>query len=108
MKNPLGDLMKQAQEMQGNLQRAQDELARLEVTGESGGGMVRITMTGRHDVRRVHIDPGLVEEGDRELIEDLVTSALNDAVRRVESQMKEKFSGLTSGLSLPAGLKLPF
>ena len=108
MKNPLGDLMKQAQAMQGNLQRAQEELARLEVTGESGGGMVRVRMSGRHDVHRVHIDPVLLEEPDRELIEDLVASAVNDAVRRVEAKMKEKFSGLTSGMSLPGGLKLPF
>ena len=108
MKNPLGDLMKQAQAMQGNLQQAQEELAGLEVTGESGGGMVRVTMTGRHDVRRVHIDSTLLEEPDRELIEDLVASAVNDAVRRVEEKIKDKFSGLTSGMSLPGGLKLPF
>ncbi len=108
MKNPLGDLMKQAQAMQGNLQRAQEELARLEVTGESGGGMVRVTMTGRHDVRRVHIDSSLLEEPDRELIEDLIASAVNDAVRRVEEMVKDKFSGLASGMGLPAGLKLPF
>ena len=108
MKNPLGDLMKQAQEVQGNLQRAQEELAALEVTGESGGGMVKVTMTGRHDVRRVHIDPTLMREPDRELIEDLVASAVNDAVRRVESKTREKFAGLASGLSLPGGLKLPF
>ena len=106
--NPLGDLMKQAQAMQGNLQRAQEELARLEVEGVSGGGMVRVTMTGRHDVRRVQIDPALLGEPDRELIEDLVASAVNDAVRRVEEEIKRKFSGLTSGLGLPGGLKLPF
>ena len=106
--NPLGDLMKQAQEMQGNLQRAQEELARLEVEGVSGGGMVRVTMTGRHDVRRVQIDPALLGEPDCELIEDLVASAVNDAVRRVEEEIKRKFSGLTSGLGLPGGLKLPF
>ena len=108
MKNPLGDLMKQAQEMQGQLQRAQEELARLEITGESGGGMVKVKMTGRHDVREVHIDPALFADSDRELIEDLVASAVNDAVRRVESKIKEKFSGLTSGIPLPGGLKLPF
>ena len=108
MKNPLGDLMKQAQAMQGNLQRAQEELARLEVTGESGGGMVKVTMTGRHDVRRVQVDSTLLSEPDRELIEDLVASAVNDAVRRVEEKTKEKFSGLTSGMGLPGGLKLPF
>ena len=108
MKNPLGDLMKQAQAMQGNLQRAQEELARLEVSGESGGGMVKVTMTGRHDVRRVCIDSTLLEEPDRELIEDLVASAVNDAVRKVEEEVKQKFSGLTSGMGLPGGLKLPF
>ena len=108
MKNPLGDLMKQAHEMQGTLQRAQEELARLEVTGESGGGMVKVTMTGRHDVRRVQIDPMILTDRDRELIEDLVAAAVNDAVRRVEAQIKEKFAGLTSGLNLPGGLKLPF
>lgn len=108
MKNPLGDLMKQAQEMQGTLQRAQEELARLEVTGESGGGMVKVTMTGRHDVRCVRIDPVILGEPDRELIEDLVAAAVNDAVRRIETRIREKFAGLTSGLNLPGGLKLPF
>ena len=108
MKNPLGDLMKQAQEMQGTLERAQEELARLEVTGESGGGMVKVTMTGRHDVRRVRIDPAVLGEADREMIEDLVAAAVNDAVRRVEARVREKFAGLGSGLNLPGGFKLPF
>ena len=108
MKNPLGDIMKQAQEMQGTLQRAQEELASMEVTGQAGGGMVEVVMTGRHDVRRVVIDPAVLEERDRELLEDLIASAVNDAVHRVEERTKEKFAGLTAGLNLPAGIKLPF
>ena len=100
--------MRQAQEMQGTLQRAQEELASLEVSGQAGGGMVEVTMTGRHDVRRVVIDPALYQESDRALLEDLIASAVNDAVRRVEAQTKEKYAGLTAGLELPAGMKLPF
>ena len=107
MKNPLGDIMKQAQDMQGQLQRAQEELAGMEVTGEAGAGLVKVVMTGRHDVRRVSIDATLHEERDRELLEDLIAAAVNDAVQKVEAKTKEKFAGLASGLSLPAGLKLP-
>ena len=111
MKGGLGNLMKQAQQMQEQMQRqlkeAQEELAALEVTGESGGGMVRVVMTGRHDVRRVNIDPALMGD-DREMLEDLIAAAINDAVQRVESTTREKMSGLTSGMGLPAGLKLPF
>ena len=108
MKGGLGGLMKQAQKLQEDLQQAQNELATMEVVGEAGAGMVTVTMTGRHDVRRVHIDSTLLQEPDRELIEDLVASAVNDAVRRVEEKIKDKFSGLTSGMGLPGGLKLPF
>jgi DNA-binding YbaB/EbfC family protein len=107
MKGALGNIMKQAQEMQANLQKAQEELANLEVSGESGGGMVTVLMTGRHDVRRVSIDASLMGE-DKEMLEDLVAAAVNDAVRKVEQESQEKLSGLTAGLSLPGGLKLPF
>ena len=107
MKGGLGNLMKQAQQMQENLQKAQAELANLEVTGESGGGMVRVTMTGRHDVRRVAIDDALIGE-DKEMLEDLIAAAVNDAVHRVEAASQEHMSKLTSGLNLPPGVKLPF
>ncbi len=107
MKGGLGNLMKQAQQMQENLQKAQAELANLEVTGESGGGMVQVTMTGRHDVRRVSIDDTLIGE-DKEMLEDLIAAAVNDAVHRVEAASQEHMSKVTSGLNLPPGVKLPF
>ena len=107
MKGQLGQLMRQAQQMQANMQKAQEELAGLEVTGESGGGMVKVTMTCRHEVRRVAIDDSLVGD-DREMLEDLVAAATNDALRRVEETVKEKMSGMTAGLGLPPGMKLPF
>jgi nucleoid-associated protein EbfC len=107
MKNQLAGLMKQAQQMQDNMQRAQDELATIEVEGQSGAGMVKVVMTCRHAVKRVTIDPSLLTE-DRDMLEDLVTAAINDAVRRVESTTQEKMAGLTSGLPLPPGFKLPF
>ena len=107
MKGGLGQIMKQAQEMQANLQKAQEELANMEVTGEAGGGMVSVVMTGRHDVRRVTIDPSLMED-DKEMLEDLVAAAVNDAVRKVEKGVQERMSGLTAGLNLPGGMKLPF
>ncbi len=107
MKGGIGNLMRQAQQMQEDLQKAQAEIANLEVTGESGGGMVRVTMTGRHDLRRVEIDDTLIGE-DKEMLEDLIVAAVNDAVRRVESESQERMSKLTSGLDLPAGVKLPF
>ena len=106
-KGGMGNLMKQAQKMQEEMQKAQEELASSEVTGESGAGMVKVTMTGRHDVRRVEIDPGLMEE-DKEMLEDLLAAAVNDAVRKVESNNKERMSGLTEGMNLPAGFKMPF
>ena len=107
MKGGLGDLMRQAQRMQEELQRAQESLAELEVTGEAGGGMVKILMNGRHEVRRVSFDPTLPLE-DRELVEDLVTAAMNDAVRRVEAAVKKRFEGMAGGLGLPPGFRLPF
>jgi DNA-binding YbaB/EbfC family protein len=107
MKGGIGDIMKQAQEMQQNLKKAQDAIARLEVTGESGAGLVRVTMTGKHDVRKVVIDDSLMGE-DKDMLEDLVAAAINDANRRVEQAVQEKMSEFTSGLNLPPGMKLPF
>ncbi|MCW7552341.1 MULTISPECIES: YbaB/EbfC family nucleoid-associated protein [Endozoicomonas] len=106
-KGGMGNLMKQAQKMQEDMQRVQEELANAEVQGESGAGMVKVTMTGRHDVKRVEIDPSLMEE-DKEMLEDLLAAAVNDAVRKVESNNKEKMSGLTAGMNLPDGFKMPF
>ncbi len=107
MKSGLGNIMKQAQAMQENLKKAQDELARVEVEGNSGGGMVKVTMTCRHDVRKVEIDDTLMSEEDKEVLEDLVAAAVNDAVRKVEQATQEKMAGLTGGLNIP-GLNLPF
>ncbi|MDM8546555.1 YbaB/EbfC family nucleoid-associated protein [Candidatus Venteria ishoeyi] len=106
MKGGLSGLMKQAQEIQSNLQQAQEELQNLEVIGESGGGMVKVTMTGRHDVRHVELDPTTLT--DKEMLEDLIAAAMNDAVRKVEQNSKDKMSGLTGGLNLPDGFKMPF
>ena len=107
MKNQLAGLMKQAQAMQDNLKKAQEELARMEVEGQSGAGLVKVTMTCRHDVKRVKIDPSLLSD-DKEMLEDLVAAAFNDAVRKAESTTQEKMSSITSGLPLPPGMKLPF
>jgi hypothetical protein len=107
MKGQLAGLMKQAQAMQENLKRAQDELASVEVQGESGAGLVKVTMTCKHDVRRVAIDPSLFDE-DRDMIEDLVAAAFNDAVRRVEQVSAERMAKLTAGMPLPPGMKFPF
>ena len=107
MKGGLGNLMKQAQQMQADMQKAQEEMAKLTVTGESGAGMVRITMTCKHEVQKLEIDDSLLGD-DKEMLEDLIIAAFNDAVRRVEQTVQEKFSGMTAGLNLPAGLKLPF
>ena len=107
MKGGIGNLMKQAQQLQANVQKAQAEIAAMEVTGESGGGMVRVTINGRHEARRVQIDPS-VPMDDREMIEDLVAAAFNDAVHRLEATTQEKMSGLMGGMNLPPGLKLPF
>ncbi|MBT8446520.1 MAG: YbaB/EbfC family nucleoid-associated protein [Gammaproteobacteria bacterium] len=107
MKGGLGNLMKQAQQMQADMKKAQEEIGLLEVTGESGAGMVKVTMTGRHDVKRVEIDPQLLAD-DITMLEDLLAAACNDANRRVEQMVSEKMSGMTSGLDLPPGFKLPF
>jgi len=103
----LGDLMKQAQQMQERIKTLQDEVARLEVTGEAGAGLVTVTMNGRHEARRVRIDPSLVGEG-AEMLEDLVAAAINDAARRLERARADKISGLASGLGLPPGFQMPF
>jgi DNA-binding YbaB/EbfC family protein len=107
MKNQLAGLMKQAQQMQENMKKAQEELASIEVEGQSGAGMVKVVMTCRHDVKRVSIDPSLLAD-DKEMLEDLVAAAVNDAVRRVESTVQEKMAGVTSGMALPPGFKMPF
>ena len=106
MKGNLAGLMQQAQKMQQEMQKAQEELASLEVTGEAGGGLVKITMTGKHAVRRVEIDPSLLE--DREMLEDIVTAAVNDAVNRIASTTQDRMSDMTAGIPLPPGMKLPF
>ena len=103
----MGDIMKQAQQMQENLQKAQEEIANLEVIGESGAGLVKVTMTGRHDVKRVEIDQSIMND-DKEMLEDLLAAAVNDANRRVETTTQDKMSEFTTGLGLPAGMKLPF
>ena len=107
MKNQLAGLMKQAQAMQDNLKRAQDELALLEVEGQSGAGLVKVVMTCKHDVKRVAIDPSLLAE-DKDMLEDLGAAAFNDGVRRAEAVTQEKMGKLTAGLPLPPGMKLPF
>ncbi|MBL1277886.1 MAG: YbaB/EbfC family nucleoid-associated protein [Ectothiorhodospiraceae bacterium] len=107
IKGGLGKMMKQAQEMQANMQKAQEELANMEVTGQAGGGMVSVVMTGRHDVKRVSIDDSLMGD-DKEMLEDLLAAAVNDAVRQVEATSSEKMAGMTEGLNLPGGFKMPF
>ena len=107
MKNPLGQMMKQAQQMQEQMQETQAELANCEVIGQAGGGMVELSMTCRHEVRSIKIDNGLISD-DREMLEDILVAAFNDALRKVEITTKEKYSGMTSGLGLPPGLNLPF
>ena len=107
MKGGLGNLMKQAQKLQQEMQRAQEEIANMEVTGEAGGGMVSVVMTGRHELRRVTIDPELFKD-DKEMVEDLVAAAVNDAVRKVERESQDKMSSMTTGLPLPPGMKMPF
>jgi DNA-binding YbaB/EbfC family protein len=107
MKGGIGQLMKQAQEMQANMKKAQEEMASLTVSGESGAGLVRITMTCQHQVRALEIDDTLVGD-DKEMLEDLIVAAFNDALRKVESTVQEKYSGMASGMGLPPGMKLPF
>lgn len=107
MKGQLAGLMKQAQQMQENMKRAQDELALLEVEGQSGAGLVKVTMTCKHDVKRVTIDPSLLAD-DKDMLEDLVAAAFNDAVRRAEAVSTEKMGKLTAGMPMPPGMKFPF
>ncbi|MEY2720613.1 MAG: YbaB/EbfC family nucleoid-associated protein [Steroidobacteraceae bacterium] len=102
-----GNMMKQAEALQRNMQKAQEEIASMEVVGESGGGMVKVTMTGKHEVKRVQIEPTVIGE-DREMLEDLIAAAINDAVRRVESESQQRMSSLMAGLRLPPGFKMPF
>lgn len=107
MKGELGKLMQQAQKMQERMQEAQEEMARMEVEGAAGGGMVSVTMTGRHEVRRISIDDSLMGD-DRDMLEDLITAAVNDAVQKVEAAQKEQYSDMASGMNLPGGFKMPF
>ncbi len=107
MKGSMGDLMRQAQKMQEQLQKAQEELAKAEVTGESGAGLVKITMNGRHDVKKVEIDASLMQE-DKEILEDLIAAAVNDAVRRIEENSRNQMASLTAGMGIPPGFKMPF
>jgi len=107
LKGGLGPLMKQAQQMQENMKNMQEQLATVEVEGQSGAGMVKIVMTCRYDVKRVNIDDSLLND-DKDMLEDLLAAAVNDAVRRVEATTQEKMSGVTAGMGLPPGMKLPF
>ncbi len=107
MKGQLAGLMKQAQSMQENLKRAQDELATMEVEGQSGAGLVKVTMTCKHDVKRITIDPSLLAD-DKDMLEDLVAAAFNDGVRRAEAVSQEKLGKLTAGMPMPPGMKFPF
>jgi DNA-binding YbaB/EbfC family protein len=107
MRGNINQLMKQAQAMQANMQKMQEQIASLEVVGEAGGGMVKVTMSGRHEVRRVQIEPAVAGE-DREMLEDLIAAAVNDAVHKVETLVQEKMASMTAGLQLPPGMKLPF
>ncbi|HMK87849.1 MAG TPA: YbaB/EbfC family nucleoid-associated protein [Steroidobacteraceae bacterium] len=106
-KGGLGNLLRQAQQMQESMQKAQAELASLEVTGESGAGMVKVVLNGRHEAKKVAIEPKLAGE-ELTLIEDLVVAAINDATRKIEARIQEKYAGLMSGIALPPGMKLPF
>ena len=106
-KGGMGNMMRQAQKMQENVQKVQEEIARMEVEGQSGAGLVKITMTGRHDVKRVQIDDSLFED-DKEMLEDLIAAAVNDAVRNIESTQKEKMDKATAGMQMPPGFKMPF
>jgi DNA-binding YbaB/EbfC family protein len=103
----LGDLMKQAQEMQANMQKMQEDLAKAEVTGAAGAGLVSVVMTGRHDVKRVHIDASLMTE-DKEMLEDLLAAAVNDAVRKIETQNRDQMAKMTAGMGIPPDFKMPF
>ena len=103
MKGGIGNLLKQAQKMQADMQKAQEELAQTEVSGESGGGMVKVVMNGKHQLNRIHLDDGLLKDGDKEMLEDLIIAAVNDAAQKAQDMMKEKMAGM-----VPAGMNLPF
>ncbi|MGR6834514.1 YbaB/EbfC family nucleoid-associated protein [Aliivibrio wodanis] len=107
-KGGMGNLMKQAQQMQDRMQKVQEEIANTEVTGESGAGLVKVTITGSHSVRRVEIDPSLMEEDEKDMLEDLIAAAFNDASRRIEETQKDKMAGVTGGMQMPPGFKMPF
>lgn len=107
-KGGMGNIMKQAQQMQERMQQAQEELAKMEVVGEAGAGMVKVTMTCNHNVRRVEIDPSLMDDDDKDMLEDLVAAAINDAARRVQETSKDKMGSVTGGMPLPPGFKMPF
>ncbi len=107
MKGAMGNMMKQAQKMQEDMQKAQAEIASMEVEGQAGGGMVKIVMNGRHELRSVQLDDSLMGD-DKEMLEDLLAAAVNDAVRKIETESSSRMSGLTAGLNLPGGMKLPF
>ena len=106
-KGGMANMMKQAQQMQERMQQMQEEIANMEVTGESGAGLVKVTITGSHSVRRVELDESLMED-DKDMLEDLIAAAFNDAARRIEEAQKEKMAGVTGGMNLPAGFKMPF
>ena len=108
MKGGLGNLMRQAQQMQETMKKAQADLVNIEVTGESGGGMVKVTLNGRHESKSVSIEPRLLVGDDKDMLEDLLVAAFNDAVRKIDAKTSEKYSGLMAGLNLPPGMKLPF
>ncbi len=107
MKGGIGNLMKQAQQMQNNLQKVQAEIAEMEVEGQSGSGLVKVTMNGKHEVKRVNIDPSLMQD-DKEMLEDLIVAAMNDAVRRIDTVSQEKMAAVTAGMPMPPGMKFPF
>lgn len=107
-KGGLGNLMKQAQQMQSRMQKVQEEVAQMEVVGESGAGMVKVTVNGAHSCRRVEIDPSLMTDDDKEMLEDLIAAAFNDASRRLDDAQKEKMAQVTGGMQLPPGFKMPF
>jgi len=108
MKGNIGNLMKQAQQMQANVQRVQAEIAALEVTGEAGGGIAKVTMNGKHEVTRVTLDPSIIGSDDKEMLEDLIAAAINDAVQKVARTTQEKMAAVMGGMNLPPGFKLPF
>lgn len=107
-KGGIGGLMKQVQQMQGKMQKMQEEIAAMEVTGEAGAGLVKVTVNGAHNCRRVEIDPSLLEDDDKEMLEDLIAAAFNDAAQRIDTVKQEKMNAISGGVELPAGFKMPF